>query len=50
MSNPICWICKDNLCYKQYTGTKHLDEDGSKPCFECLVEAGNFEEEESGEV
>ena len=45
MTNLICWICNCNLCYKEYKGTKLLDEDGNKPCFECLNEAEALEEE-----
>jgi hypothetical protein len=50
MSNPICYICQDNLIYREYKGTKFLDDDGSKPCFQCLVEAGAFDEEEQAEA
>lgn len=49
MANIICWICKDNLSFLQYGGEKLVDEDGSKPCFECLLEGGAFDEEESDE-
>ena len=38
MSNPICYLCGVNLVYKEYDGTKLLDEDGSKPCFDCVTE------------
>lgn len=50
MANIICWICKDNLSYKEYNETKYLDEYGNKPCFECLIEAGAFEEETEAET
>lgn len=46
MANIICWICNDNLSYQKYEGSKLLDEDGSKPCFECLLEADAFSEPE----
>jgi hypothetical protein len=46
MANLICWICNDNLCFQDYKGTKYLNEDREKPCFECLLEAGAFDEEE----
>ena len=49
MANLICWICNDNLSYKEYNGTKYLDDNGNKPCFECLLEAGAFEEESTDE-
>jgi hypothetical protein len=49
MTNIICWICKNNLPYKEYDGDKLLDEDGSKACFDCLLEDGAFEEEEQNE-
>jgi hypothetical protein len=39
MANIICWICRDNLSYGKYEETKLLDEDGSKPCLECIAEA-----------
>lgn len=47
MSIPICWICSQNLIYKAYDKTKLLDEDGNKPCFECLLEDNALEEENS---
>ena len=47
MANIICWLCKNNLIFKDYDGTKLLDEDGSKPCFECLLESGELDEEEA---
>lgn len=51
MTNIICYICKDNLCFKSYEGSKLLDSDGNKPCFDCLMEAGVFDdnEEENGD-
>ena len=45
----ICYLCDTNLPCQEYEGTKHLDEDGNKPCFECLLELGAFEEEETEE-
>ena len=48
MSNIICYICDNNLALKSYTG-KLLDEDGNKPCFECVIEAGEEESEEPEE-
>jgi len=44
--NIICPICQDNLAYQEYKGTKLLGDDGEKPCFECLLESGAFEDEE----
>jgi len=49
MASIICWICKDNLSFQEYEGTKLLDDDGSKPCFDCLLEAGAFDEETEDE-
>lgn len=49
MANFICWICNDNLSFKEYRGTKHLDNEGNKPCFDCLLEAGEFDEEKEAE-
>ena len=51
MSNPICWICSQNLVYKLYTGTKLLDDEGNKPCFDCVEEEYATEEptDEEGE-
>ncbi len=51
MSNTICHVCEINLSYKEYKGTKLLGENGEKPCFECLLEANAFDdnEEESDE-
>jgi hypothetical protein len=31
---------------KEYDGTKLLDEDGSKPCFECLMEDNEEDDNE----
>ena len=49
MVNMICYICNDNLIYKADINAKYLDEEGNKPCFECLLEAGAFDEEEAEE-
>ena len=38
MTKIICYICDYNLALKEYKGPKYLDEDGSKPCLECLTE------------
>lgn len=46
MRNKICWVCENNLSYNEYKGDKLIDDDGSKPCFECLLESGAFDEEE----
>ena len=46
MANLICWICKENRPCKEWEGKKYLDEDGNKPCLECLLEEGAFDEEE----
>lgn len=45
MANIICWICDNNLALKVYEG-KLLDEDGNRPCFECVLESGDDEENE----
>lgn len=37
-SNFICWLCGVNHAWKDYKETELLDEDGSKPCFECYLE------------
>ncbi len=47
MANIICWMCDNNVSYQKYKGLKYLDEDGNKPCFECLLEAGAFDDEEN---
>lgn len=49
MSDIICYICDNNFSYKLYEGTEHLDGDGNKPCFQCLLEAGYFDEEDEDE-
>jgi hypothetical protein len=36
--NIICWICDDNLSYPEYEGTKLLDDNGDKPCLQCISE------------
>ena len=43
--NMICHICNDALAYFDYNGTQLLDEDGNIPCFDCLLEAGAFDDE-----
>ncbi len=43
--NIICYICNDALAYKEYKGTAMLDENGDRPCFDCLCEGGAFDEE-----
>lgn len=50
MSNAICYLCLVNLSYREYTGTKLLDTNGDKPCFDCLMEAGAFDEEPQEET
>lgn len=50
MANFICWICEINVVYKDYKGTDLLDEDGSKPCAECLIESENTKEEQEKEI
>jgi hypothetical protein len=50
MANIVCWICRDELSYAQYDGTKLLDDDGSKPCLQCIQEeAQNVEAEDNNE-
>ena len=45
MTEIICWICGCNLAYRLYDDTKLLDENGNRPCLECIAEA----EEENDE-
>lgn len=45
MSTKICWCCQVNLAWSTYPGTKYLDDDGSKPCVECVEEMVADEEE-----
>ena len=45
----ICHICDNNVIYKDYKGTKLLDEDGNKPCFECFLESDEASEQEETE-
>lgn len=46
MANIICWICNDNLAYQKYDANKLLDDNGDKPCFECMMEDMAKDEEE----
>jgi len=46
MANIICWMCDINKSYKEYDGTDLLDDEGNKPCFECILEAEADKEEE----
>lgn len=50
MSNFICHICEINKVYKDYKGTELLDSEGSKPCFDCLIEFENSKEEQEKEI
>jgi hypothetical protein len=45
MTNLICWICSNGLAYNKYTGTKLLSDEGEKPCFDCIQESLNVDEE-----
>jgi len=45
MSASICWMCQTNFAFHGYKGTEHLDEEGNKPCLECLAEL-EIEQEE----
>ena len=49
MANIICWMCENGLSFKDYKDTEFLDENGNKPCFDCLTEAGAFDEQEEAE-
>lgn len=49
MMSFFCYLCDTNLPCKDYTGTKLLSENGEKPCMECLLEAGVFDDEEAEE-
>jgi len=44
MPNIICYLCRDNLAFKDYEETKLLSENGEKPCLECIAEAAVEEE------
>jgi hypothetical protein len=46
MSNIICWICNDNFSFKDYKEAKLLDENGNKPCLECILESETLSPEE----
>lgn len=50
MIKNICWMCDSNFPYLIYNGSKHLDEYGNKPCFDCLFESGVFDEETKEET
>lgn len=39
MDDFICWICGQNRSDREYQGKDLLDEDGTKPCLECIIEA-----------
>ena len=43
MTNFICWICGENRPYAEYEETKLLDDNGDKPCLECITEDGSDE-------
>lgn len=43
--NIVCHICDSNLAYKDYPGTKLLDEFGNKPCWDCFQEDEVTQEE-----
>jgi hypothetical protein len=48
LSNLICWICQINRPF-EYLGTKLLNEDGEKPCYECYLEDEESSEEADSE-
>lgn len=50
MADIICYLCKENRVCQEWQGPKMLDEDGGKPCFECLLEAGVFDDEEEADA
>lgn len=43
-TSSICWLCQTNLSYPEYEGIKLLDDDGTKPCLECIQEDEQEEE------
>lgn len=45
MSNVICHVCSVNLALKLYDG-KLVDENGDKPCLDCVLEADVENEED----
>lgn len=45
MTNLICWICSNGLAYTKYEGIKLLSDEGEKPCFDCISESLNVDEE-----
>lgn len=47
MKTRICWICQVNLVWDAYAGTYFLDENGDRPCYECVTEMEDKSEEES---
>lgn len=49
MANIICWICGDELSHKEYSEKKLLDEDGNKPCLQCIFEDEISKEEDDNE-
>jgi len=49
MANIICYLCRDNLSFQKYDGKVLLSENGDKPCLECLLEAGAFDDVEENE-
>lgn len=38
MGAKICWCCQVNLAWNDYDGTEYLDDNGDKPCYECVQE------------
>lgn len=50
MSNFICWICEINKAYKEYEDVELLNEEGDKPCFDCIVESEKNKEETEEEI
>lgn len=44
LKNMICWICDCNLAHFEYAEKKLLDEEGNKPCAECIREDAELSE------
>jgi len=45
MNAKICWLCDTNFVFEGYEGKKLLDDEGNKPCLECIQESPEDEEE-----
>lgn len=43
-TSRFCWLCQTNFALTVPVESHYLDEDGNKPCFDCMQEMEQPEE------